>query len=113
MSNDKILTAEEAMLALLDGKKLHEDCWGDEWYIELVEGDIVYSYESVLSTDMRNLQIYKEPKKKVKRYLFAYENIGGICSSILFYKSLDDARKAYSTVKWIKRLDWSMQEFDE
>lgn len=62
--------------------------------------------------DERDLELYTEPKPKVKKYLYAYSNNGDTYITGTYYKSDEDFAKT-RMYSFAQRLDWSMIEVEE
>lgn len=67
MTQPKILTPQEALRALADGKKLTHADWGEKEFIEFVAGRFVDELGSDIDvTPVTNFIEYTEPKPKRK-----------------------------------------------
>lgn len=63
--------------------------------------------------DEKYLTLYIEPKKKVIKYLWAYQyNNSQLRVSTYFLTDEQDFKSEYSDAVFFKRLDWSATEFE-
>lgn len=78
-------------------------------------GKICYSQNSMSEyVEESRLTLYVEPKKKVKKYLWAFKNEDSdrIVVTVGFYKDEKELKKGVGAT-WIQRLDWSEIEVDD
>ena len=96
------------------------DCWFAPAVID--EGEDVHGITDCFGCSSRDLasagwELYKEPKKKVKMYKFAYREGGSYCDTHRFYRDreqlVSSGRYSTSQLSTAIRLDHTMIEVEE
>lgn len=105
------MNTEQAMKALLDGKKLTAPHWELGVYICLLEGELVNRIGQLIVMEKYDWIIYEEPKQKVKLYKYACNkaSLGYIDSAYYYSNPVAAIRELGSTAV---RIDSSMIEVD-
>jgi len=121
----EVLTVNEALIALADGKKITSDFHRDNHlsvkFIYQTAGgvheDITNNIISAKSLTKllrgENLRVYQEPKKMIKVAKYAYHNGVNFEETWSFYKSEKACMMAYSDDKLFIRLDYTEIEVDD
>lgn len=75
------------------------------WYREGVKGSWMIE---------ENLELYTEPKPKIKKYLYAYRfgNHPISVSGYFYENDFELKNDPHGQITWCQRLDWSMIEVD-
>ncbi len=112
----------EMYKALVEGKKIHGLNWDKGEYIHFVNGFLVseddFSLYDMDGTRHTHMQLYKEPKKKVKMAPVLARLYGGeLIISLTVYSSEQEARASCSDtffIKWLIDTPYAIEvEVDE
>lgn len=105
----------EAIKALEDGKKVRKNYWykGDHLWMkdsDSLEWEDGQKYELSNYDFIEEWEIYNEPKRKIKRWLWAWKNrdLWDLCAQ---FRSEEEVRGYFNCP--VIKLPWSETEFDE
>ena len=118
------MTPEQIIEAIRKKEKIRQSSWESGRYIHLVDGYLVDQDGNFGNYDMLNstgVEIYKEPKKKVKLYQYLYKYYAGdsYFNKSSYYFPLDVSEEEIRKHLFLapdsilKRLDSTMIEVEE
>lgn len=107
------LTTKEMLISLTEGGKVRISSWDKDCYVHFVDGNIVdqnREQEGIKVSDAFDYELYEEPVKPVRRYLYDYVGESeDVCRTVCYYKNDEDFKKEnpFATKFQKRENDWT------